>query len=82
MIKGFDFWPSNSPDLNPIEHVWAMLEKALEQKRHSINNIDELREQLELEWKNIDIEALNNLVQSMPRRIEAVIDARGGITRY
>ena len=82
MIKGFDFWPSNSPDLNPIEHVWAMLEKALEEKRHLINNTKELREQLELEWKNIDMEALNNLVQSMPRRIEAVIDARGGITRY
>ena len=59
-----------------------MLEKVLEVKRHSINNTKKLRVQLELEWKNIDMEALNNLVQSMPRRIEAVIDASGGITRY
>lgn len=32
--------------------------------------------------KEINMETLNNLVQSMPRRTEAVIDASGGITCY
>lgn len=37
---------------------------------------------LEEEWEKIEPEILTNLVESMPRRIEAVIEAKGYPTRY
>ena len=34
------------------------------------------------EWEKLDMAMVNNLIDSMPRRMEAVIDARGGPTKY
>jgi hypothetical protein len=42
----------------------------------------ELRELLLQEWNNIDQNVILNLIQSMPRRLQTVINARGGNTRY
>lgn len=73
-------WPPQSPDLNVIEHVWAYLKqkrsKSLTQTRlEAVENIRSL-------WNDIPMEFLINLVESMPRRLQAVIDAKGGNTKY
>jgi hypothetical protein len=81
-IKQFDYWPAQSPDLNPIEHLWAYLEKRLEKRRHQIENVEQLKAILQEEWHRIDVNYLSVLALSMPRRCQAVIDSRGEHTKY
>lgn len=74
--------PPRSPDLNPIEHAWDKLQRALENHSPVPQTIAELTTLLPRLWQAIPAEDLNHLVESMPRRVEAVIEARGGWTRY
>jgi transposase len=73
-------WPSQSPDLNPIEHVWAHMKRCLAGK--SFGTRDELKAELKSIWNSISSEFTAKLVKSMPRRIESVLRARGGNTYY
>uniref|UniRef100_A0A8R1DMZ1 Tc1-like transposase DDE domain-containing protein n=1 Tax=Caenorhabditis japonica TaxID=281687 RepID=A0A8R1DMZ1_CAEJA len=73
-------WPSQSPDLNLIEHLWEELEKQLAGVRAS--NADEKFAQLEAAWKAIRLSVVHSLLDSMPRRCQAVIDAKGFATKY
>jgi transposase len=75
-------WPAQSPDLNPIEHLWDVLERKVRVHKPHPKNIRELMIVLEEEWNQIEPEILVNLVESMPRRVQAVIDSRGNPTRY
>ncbi|KAG1576871.1 hypothetical protein G6F46_006587 [Rhizopus delemar] len=81
-IKGFEYWPAQSPDLNPIEHVWNALERRIERKRSSIKNLEQLKVALREEWERMDDEFADRLVRSMKRRCEAVIKTKGGATEY
>lgn len=73
-------WPSQSPDLNPIENLWADVKKAVSLKRPS--NKEELWRVVEIAWKSIDIDTCKKLVNSMPRRCEQVIRNKGFSTKY
>ena len=75
-------WPAQSPDLNPIEHLWAILKRRLNQYDRPPSGMLELWERIEAEWEKIDKDICQNLVESMPRRIEAVIKAKGMWTDY
>ena len=70
-------WPSQSPDLNPMENVWADLKRRVEIRNPK--NEQELRDAIEIEWENVNTE---NLVNSMGRRLKECIDANGGHTSY
>ena len=79
-IKVLD-WPGNSPDLNPIEHLWRRLKTLVEDKKPS--NKTELIEATIESWHHvIRPEELQSLVFSMPRRCRAVVAARGYPTKY
>lgn len=73
-------WPSQSPDLNPIEHLWEELDRRIRQREMS--NRNQLLQCLEEEWKKIPLNRLNALVNSMPSRCAAVIKANGFATKY
>ncbi len=73
-------WPSMSPDLNPIEHLWGILKRQVE--HHSPSSIQSLKEVILEEWKKIDLAKCHQLVNSMPRRLGAVIKNHGGHTKY
>ncbi len=73
-------WPSMSPDLNPIEHLWGILKRQVE--HHSPSSIQSLKEVIPEEWKKIDLAKCHQLVHSMPRRLGAVIKNHGGHTKY
>lgn len=72
--------PPQSPDLNPIEHVWNELGRRLQ--GHVIRNKVTLIEKIKTEWAKITPEYCNKLVSSMPRRLKAVLDNKGNPTKY
>ncbi|CAD6196310.1 unnamed protein product [Caenorhabditis auriculariae] len=73
-------WPSQSPDLNPIEHLWEELERRCANKR--AKNCNEKFAQLLSEWNQIPMSTIDTLLNSMQRRCQAVVDARGFATKY
>lgn len=75
-------WPARSPDMNPIEHVWDHLGWTLQQDGFPCRTLDELQNKLSMFWNNLGQEYIQNLFEGMPRRMQAVITARGGNTRY
>ncbi|KAL0895252.1 hypothetical protein ABMA27_011406 [Loxostege sticticalis] len=75
-------WPDRSPDLNPIEHVWDMLKRRIKSSPNPPQTINELRNAATTAWENISQIDVRNIIQSMPDRMQAVIRARGGNTRY
>ncbi|GFX17058.1 transposable element Tcb2 transposase [Trichonephila clavipes] len=72
--------PPQFPDLNVIENLWPHLERAVQ--KHQITSKEQLKSVLQEEWLNIAPETTRHLVESMPRRLEAVISAKGYATKY
>ncbi|KAK6755720.1 hypothetical protein RB195_014235 [Necator americanus] len=77
-VEVFD-WPSQSPDLNPIQHLWEELERRMKGKK--ARNSAEKFAQFEEVWNAIPQSCVDNLLDSMPRRCHAVIDAKGFATK-
>lgn len=73
-------FPPYSPDLNPIENLWAILAREVEKKNSS--TVEELQEVVDQVWNKASQPLMAELVASMPRRIEAVIKAKGLHTKY
>jgi hypothetical protein len=73
-------WPPQSPDLNPIENLWSYLDSKI--NKTNVTNKDSYFGALEEAWDNIDPEYLKSLVESVPRRLAAVLKAKGGHTKY
>ena len=75
-------WPSQSPDLNPIEHLWAHLKRQLNTYESPSKGMLELWERVEDEWNKIDSEVCMRLIESMLMRISALLKAKGSWTKY
>ena len=75
-------WPAQSPDLNPIEHLWDWLKRRLAELENPPKGIHDLWDRVQVEWERIPVEECQKLIVSMPRRIEAVLKAKGGYTKY
>ena len=74
-------WPGNSPDLNPIDNLWTIMKDKVADKQPSSGK--NLKQAIKDVWATeITQEYCEPLVSSMPRRIQAVIDSKGGHTKY
>jgi transposase len=81
------YWPPFSPDLNLIEPVWNKMKDYIGRHYPDLEggrqrSYDQLRVAIREAWDSIPIEYLEELIDSMPARCQAVIDARGGHTKY
>jgi len=73
-------WPSQSPDLNPIENLWTIVDQAASSREPQ--NEEELLEVLQGAWHSIPHEMLDKLVCSMPSRCAGVIANNGYPCKY
>ncbi len=72
-------WPANSPDLNPESMGYCQEQ---DERDTRPNNADELKAAIKDTWASIPPQQCHKLITSMPRRIEAVIKAKGAPTKY
>ena len=68
--------------MNPIENIWRQLKDNIQSQKVFPKNVNELKVALKKEWENLDNSVFEKVVISMPRRINAVLAARGGLTKY
>ncbi len=73
-------WPSQSPDLNPIEHAFQLLKTRLKAERPT--NKQQLKVAAVKTWQSISREKNQNLVMSIGSRLQAVIDCKGFSSKY
>ncbi|GFV37923.1 transposable element Tcb2 transposase [Trichonephila clavipes] len=75
-------WPARSPDLNPIENVWDVLGRQVADRNYPPTNKTTLIRALTDEWDKLPQQLLDNVVQSMVRRVEYCIPLPGGHNPY
>jgi hypothetical protein len=75
-------WPGNSPDLNPIENCWSYLKKKLK-GNSDITSLPKLMEAIKMMWvQDMKLDYFQKLSDSMPRKLQMVIEAKGEMTKY
>jgi transposase len=75
-------WPANSPDMNIIENLWEYLDRKVRARSVLPCNSEDLWLALKEEWEQIGQDVIDKLYDSLPARVEELIVARGGNTKY
>ena len=75
-------WPSMSPDLSPIEHIWDELDRRVRARPNQPTNLPQLQATLLQEWNNLPNNIVRRYIRSTRNRCGAVINSNGGHTRY
>lgn len=70
-------WPTLSPDLNHMEHLWVEVEQTLLAMPSRPTSVHDLINAVQNEWVHVPTETLQNLLESLPRRVEADEAKRG-----
>ena len=79
-VNGDGKWPVGSPDINPIENLWNFFQNAVIE--HEPKTLEEFRGLLvDVWWNDIPQAYIQKLYASMPRRMNAVINADGRVTK-
>uniref|UniRef100_A0AAZ3SWQ8 Tc1-like transposase DDE domain-containing protein n=1 Tax=Oncorhynchus tshawytscha TaxID=74940 RepID=A0AAZ3SWQ8_ONCTS len=73
-------WPSQSPDLNPLEKLWAELKKCMRARRPT--NLNPLHQLCQDEWAKIYPTYWAKIVEGYPKRLTQVKQFKGNATKY
>lgn len=79
MPQLLDF-PGYSPDVSPIENVWGWLKQQV--NKDLPKTVEELKKSIKKHWKKVNIEFLEPYIESMPKRIEMLIESEGKKINY
>ena len=80
-IKVLD-WPSQSPDVNLIKHLWDHLKRKLARYGKEPKGVHEIWKHVEKEWNEIPVDVCSTLIGSMQKHVKAMKRAKGGYTYY
>ena len=72
-------WPPNSPDFNPIENLWSIVNTEIQKKK--IKSVSSFKTTLSQIWNNIHIDTLHKLIDSIPHRLSICIQRGGKYTQ-
>ena len=73
-------WPAQSPDMNPTENVWKLLNERAKGKNP--RNVEELWTNLKGEWEKISVDECKTLIRSCSKRCQVVIESKGLHIKY
>ena len=73
-------WPPNSPDFNPIEHLWELMKSRIQTRRghERVTSISEMKEVLRQEWEKITGQEVNKEISKLPRVMAKCIEQQRG----
>lgn len=75
-------WPACSPDLNPMENLWAIMVRRVYAENKQYDTVDQLRVAIGSAWLDVEPKILQNLIESMKRRLFQLIGRAGRLTDY
>ncbi|KAG1136242.1 hypothetical protein G6F38_012200 [Rhizopus arrhizus] len=76
-------WPAQSPDLNPIENMWSLLKRRLNDYETAPKGMNELYERVTKVWYDLmKPEECQKVIETMPKRIKQRIKDKGRCTDY
>ena len=73
-------WPAQSPDLNPIENIWAYIKYKL--CRAKMTSLEMLKEEIHRIWNNLPSRFFTNMAKSMNKKCRQVIEKKGGWIKH
>ena len=73
-------WPAHSPDINPMENIWALLKKQVAKRNPEI--IEDLENAIHLECHDFSSDVVSNTISSIYNRIDLLIESNGRVISY